>query len=98
MSTTYELQLPEDNGNTADTKEWLLSLIDHGIQFNKLKNFSNMIRYGKHDEQLKLKALEWKELKERILDITGDAHPDELMMTVNCRIVIQIHNQQEEVI
>ncbi len=98
MSTTYELQLPENNGNAADTNEWLLSLIDHAIQFNKLKNFSNMIRYGSHDEQLKLQAVEWKQLREKVLELTNRANGHELVMTVNCRLVIQVDNQLQEAI
>jgi hypothetical protein len=49
METTKKISLIEGNYTPSEAKEILLDLYNKNINFNKVKNFSSQIRFGKDD-------------------------------------------------
>ena len=66
MNNLIDISLAEQNYSLSEAKRWSLNLTSHAVNSNESEKFSIEIRFGKQNENLISKSLEWQKLREQL--------------------------------
>jgi hypothetical protein len=97
METTKKINLIEGNYTPSEAKEMLLDLYHKNINFNKVKNFSSQIRFGKDDKMAEENIEKLTKAVNYINQLVKDAQAENKNLVIKSVIEIAYENELQAV-
>jgi len=96
MNTTENVTLINGVFTPQEAREVLLTLLNHKINFHRLRNFSSEERFGKKDEASTKRLKELDESRKQVLSLLADAESAGYKLEIESMINIRKGEKIEE--